>query len=270
MNTMQPDDSGSADSARRDVPIATRRGVLRSAAAGMLGGATGLFLASCGGNNGSAGAAGNDQLLGQTATEIAADELAHVRFIRQTITSLGGTPVAKPAINLNPQSLPNSINTFLILSRAFEDTGVSAYGGAAPLISSKVVLGAAARILATEAYHAGNIRFQVVERGIAVSAVDGSDQPPTAANQFPTDVNGLAVIRTPAQVLAIVTPFFPNGPNGTTSPATDLEILNFALNLEYLEAEFYSFATTGAGLGNADITGSGTAGATANGFRVTF
>jgi hypothetical protein len=42
----------------------------------------------------------------------------------------------------------------------------------------------------------------------------------------------------------------------------DLVILNFALNLEYLEANFYSYATTGFGLTDqgVDITGAGTQG----------
>ncbi len=55
----------------------------------------------------------------------------------------------------------------------------------------------------------------------------------------------------------------------TTSPfpvltlsKTDLSILNFALNLEYLEANYYAYATTGFGLGDqgVDITGTGTQG----------
>ncbi len=64
---------------------------------------------------------------------------------------------------------------FLTVARAFEYTGVSAYGALAPFISSKVYLGAAARIAETEAYHAGNIRLQVVQRGIDVPPLDGKD-----------------------------------------------------------------------------------------------
>lgn len=186
------------------------------------------------------------------AVEIAHDETRHVMFLRQ---ALGSAKVAQPAINIQSSFTaaaraagligPNETfdpyaneNNFLLAAYIFEDVGVTAYKGAAPLIDNRTFLDAAAGILAVEAYHAGIIRTVLYSKGLmeparAISvardslAGPGDDDQgigtPGVANLVPADQNALAFGRTPARVLnvAYLTPyartkggFFPAGVNG--------------------------------------------------------
>ena len=80
----------------------------------------------------------------------------HVEALTETIKKLGGKPVAEPKFDF-PY---NDTAGFLELAQTFEDTGVSAYNGAAPQIKSKEVLEAAGSIVQVEARHAAAIRLQ--------------------------------------------------------------------------------------------------------------
>jgi hypothetical protein len=198
----------------------------------------------------------NDANVGQYAREIYEDELAHVRFLR---TQLGDVKVAQPAIDLSvgansafgkaaaAAGLPATFDpyaspeNFLLGAFIFEDVGVSAYKGAAPLLSSKTFLEAAAGILAVEAYHAGIVRTALYRKGIetpslgliaateaiskarddldgrptedAVKGIAADDDQGVAAttvdglsvsNIVPTNANGITFSRSTGQVLNIV------------------------------------------------------------------
>jgi rubrerythrin len=84
------------------------------------------------------------------------DEEEHVGALTETIKKLGGKPVAEPKFDF-PYS---DTAGFLKLAQTFEDTGVSAYNGAAPQIKSSEVLEAAGSIVQVEARHAAAIRLQ--------------------------------------------------------------------------------------------------------------
>jgi hypothetical protein len=168
----------------------------------------------------SKGTAKNGSPIAYLAHALRKDEEEHVLYLRK---ALGSAAVKKPAINLAAAGFGFAgVNDFLKLSRIFEDVGVSAYLGAAPLIKSKAYLDAAARILATEAQHAGAIRTEVIIKGVPSVKIDSKDVPPTQHNPFDVDSNALSIPRSTTEVLAIVYAggthsggFFPNGLNGT-------------------------------------------------------
>ncbi|MDE3187383.1 MAG: ferritin-like domain-containing protein [Acidobacteriota bacterium] len=190
-------------------------------------------------------------LLQQYAMETATEEQNHVKFLR---SALGASAVAMPNIDLE-----NSFNAlaqaaglgssfdpfasetnFLLGAFIFEDVGVTAYSGAAGLISDKTYLDKAAGILAVEAYHAGSIRLRIFAAGSAAQAasskiaaarasLDGTGNDDIgvgvsggAATIVDADQNAIAFSRTATQVLSVVYgggtsggAFFPNGLNGT-------------------------------------------------------
>ncbi|MBA2559042.1 MAG: ferritin-like domain-containing protein [Propionibacteriales bacterium] len=187
------------------------------------------------------------------ANEIAHDEIDHVRFLR---SALGSAKVSRPTINLKHSFTAAARaagligahqtfdpyaneNNFLLAAFIFEDVGVTAYKGAAPLIDNKTYLEAAAGILAVEAYHAAVIRTNLYAKDLqapvraisdARDSLDGKRDDDRGigtrhrANLVPTDRHGIAFSRSAARVLNIVylTPdkrrhggFFPDGVNGS-------------------------------------------------------
>lgn len=218
------------------------------------------------------------------AEELAAEELAHVQFLRSALQNAGAPVAERPVLDLSSSfvaaaeavftlaGIPEDqrpfaagdfnpfVNEAFFLHGAFifEDVGVTAYKGAAPLLCGTPFLEPAAGILAAEAYHAGTIRttlyaaaeagaygglpiFTIVDaisdardflgnpdvdkdQPINGALVDGDIPTATDANISVTDANGVAFSRTPAQVAAIVylnQEAQPGGffPNGIAIPA---------------------------------------------------
>jgi rubrerythrin len=90
------------------------------------------------------------------AVELRDNETAHVQALTAAVKGAGGKPVAAPGVDFGGAFA--SEKSFLKLAQTFEDTGVSAYNGAAPSLKSKKLLAAAGSIVQVEARHAAAIR----------------------------------------------------------------------------------------------------------------
>jgi hypothetical protein len=194
----------------------------------------------------------SDPLVRDYAREIAADEAAHVIFLR---TALGAARVAQPAINISGDA--NGAFTaaaraagvvganetfdpyaddisFLLGAYIFEDVGVTAYKGASPLITNKTFLEAAAGILAVEAYHAAIVRTTLYARGVQTPSIrTAADRISDARDSLDgtTDLDqGISPVQVNGQPASNIVPLDANGLafSRTTGQVLNIVYLNRA------------------------------------------
>ena len=121
----------------------------------------------------------DERLLHDMATQIGADERAHVVLLRG---ALGSSAVAMPNIDLNALGFGfDNQNDFLRAARILEDIGVTAYSGAAGFLKTPDIITAAACLLGAEAEHAAAIRTHMARLKIPTTALDGVDLVPPPA-----------------------------------------------------------------------------------------
>ena len=126
------------------------------------------------------------------AQEIQANEAEHVEELTKLVQDLGGQPADAPEFDFGDAFQDSG--SFLELAQTFEDTGVSAYNGAAPAIQEESVLTAAASIVQVEARHAALIRLQ-----------RGEEPAPTAFDETLDE----------QEVLEVINPFIVEGGGAT-------------------------------------------------------
>jgi hypothetical protein len=173
----------------------------------------------------------DESVLHDLATQIGADERAHVVLLRG---ALGSSAVAKPNIDLSALGFGfGNQNDFLSAARILEDIGVTAYSGAAGMLKTPDIITAAAGLLGAEAEHAAAIRTHIARLKITTTAMDSVDMipPPSGDARQVLSIkvsDGLIATRTAGEVLYLAFGgkagvkqggFFPTGLNGTITEA---------------------------------------------------
>ena len=211
--------------AARQIASSSRRLFLRGSAALTLAGASAAMFGGHRVANGAPIAVYGPR---KDFESIQTHENDHVAFLVQ---ALGADARPQPTFQNLEQK---RIAEFYQLARVFENTGVGAYIGAAPFIDSMDYLSAALTIATVEARHSGFINTYLLDPITAPASDDQSDP------SFDTPL-------TADEVATAVGPFISSlngGPaitySETPSADNDIAILNFALALEYLEADFYN------------------------------
>ena len=152
----------------------------------------------------------------------------HVAFLVQ---ALGASARPKPTFQgLEQENFP----AFIQLAQTLENTGVGAYLGAAPFLTAGEFLAAAGSIMTVEARHAGYLNSYVMDP-LTGNAADEDADP-----SFETPLTAEQVVAGAGGFIANLNGGPPVGYSNVPSPENDIAILNFALALEYLEAEFYN------------------------------
>src|SRR3954453_21228248 len=175
----------------------------------------------------------DESILHDIATQIGADERAHVVLLRG---ALGSSAVAMPNIDLSALGFGfGNQNDFLRAARILEDIGVTAYSGAAGMLKTPDIISAAAGLLGAEAEHAATIRTHIARLKIETTAIDGVDlsPPPSGDARQLLSIrtsDGLAATRTAGEIFYLGLGgkarstqggFFPNGLNGTITSSSE-------------------------------------------------
>ena len=204
--------------------------------------------------NGGSQVAFTDPIVQQYAQEIATDELNHVLFLRQALSTAA---VARPSIdftnaftaaaraagvvdasagtfdpfNANGAFTPDV--SFLLGSFIFEDVGVTAYQGGAPYIKNSVYLQKLAGILAVEAMHAAEIRttlYRTAQADNSNAILVAADQISSARETLSQAADGVAItdegIARGGPGDATTANLVPNNMNGMTFSRSFAAVLN--------------------------------------------